>query len=67
MNDPAWRRGLAHVAEHGLVFEIQLFAGQMRNDAALARAFPDVTLSIPACSKTCRKRAGRAGAALRLV
>src|SRR6185437_5982565 len=43
MNDPAWRRGLAHVAEHGVVFEIQLFAGQMQNGAALARAFPDVT------------------------
>ena len=43
MNDPDWRRGLAHLAQHGLLFEIQLFASQMANGAALARAFPDVT------------------------
>jgi predicted TIM-barrel fold metal-dependent hydrolase len=29
MNDPQWRRGLAHLAEHHLLFEIQLFASQM--------------------------------------
>jgi predicted TIM-barrel fold metal-dependent hydrolase len=42
MNDPDWRRGLKHLAEHNLLFEIQLFTGQMRHGAALARAFPDV-------------------------
>jgi predicted TIM-barrel fold metal-dependent hydrolase len=42
MNDPDWRRGLKHLAEHDLLFEIQLFTSQMRHGAALARAFPDV-------------------------
>jgi predicted TIM-barrel fold metal-dependent hydrolase len=42
MNDPDWRRGLKHLAEHNLLFEIQLFTSQMRHGAALARAFPDV-------------------------
>jgi predicted TIM-barrel fold metal-dependent hydrolase len=41
MNDPNWRRGLKHLAEHHLLFEIQLFTSQMRHGAALARAFPD--------------------------
>lgn len=43
MNDPAWRRGFAHLARHGLLFEIQLFASQMLHGAALARAFPETT------------------------
>jgi predicted TIM-barrel fold metal-dependent hydrolase len=42
MNDPDWRRGLKHLAEHNLLFEIQLFSGQMRHGAALAQAFPDI-------------------------
>lgn len=41
MNDPDWRRGLAHLAKYQLLFELQLFTGQMLNGAALARAFPD--------------------------
>jgi predicted TIM-barrel fold metal-dependent hydrolase len=41
MNDSMWRRGFAHLAKHGLLFEIQLFASQMRHGAALARAFPE--------------------------
>lgn len=41
MNDPNWRRGLAHLAEHKMLFEIQLFTSQMRHGAALAHAFPD--------------------------
>ena len=43
MNDVTWRRGLAHLAKHGLLFEIQLFASQMQHGAALARVFPDTT------------------------
>ncbi len=43
MNDPDWRRGLAHLADRGLLFEIQLFTQQMHDGAALARAFPDTT------------------------
>jgi predicted TIM-barrel fold metal-dependent hydrolase len=41
MNEPKWRRGLAHLAEHNLLFEIQLFTSQMRHGAKLAREFPD--------------------------
>jgi predicted TIM-barrel fold metal-dependent hydrolase len=40
MNDPAWRRGFAHLAKHGLLFELQVFADQMPDGAALAQAFP---------------------------
>lgn len=41
MNDPAWRRGFAHLAKHDLLFELQIFADQMLDGAALARAFPE--------------------------
>ena len=44
VNDPAWRRGLAAVARRGLLFELQVFAGQMADGARLARDFPDLTL-----------------------
>ena len=43
MNDAAWRRGLAEVAKRGLAFELQVFASQMANAAALVRAFPGTT------------------------
>jgi predicted TIM-barrel fold metal-dependent hydrolase len=43
MNDPQWRRGLAHLAEHHLLFEIQLFTSQMQHGADLAREFSDTT------------------------
>lgn len=43
MNDVAWRKGMAEVAKRKLVFELQVFAGQMRDGAALAQAFPDVS------------------------
>ena len=41
MNDPAWRRGLALLAEHRLLFEIQIFASQMSDGARLAKSFPE--------------------------
>jgi predicted TIM-barrel fold metal-dependent hydrolase len=41
MNDADWRRGLAMVADRGLLFELQIFASQMRDGAGLARSFPD--------------------------
>ena len=41
MNDAPWRRGLALLAEHRLLFEIQIFASQMTDGARLARAFPE--------------------------
>jgi predicted TIM-barrel fold metal-dependent hydrolase len=44
MNDAAWRRGLRAVRARKLMFELQVFASQMADAAALARDFPDVTL-----------------------
>jgi predicted TIM-barrel fold metal-dependent hydrolase len=41
MKDADWRRGLARLSDHGLLFELQIFASQMADGAALARAFPD--------------------------
>jgi predicted TIM-barrel fold metal-dependent hydrolase len=41
MNDGDWRRGLVRLADHGLVFELQIFASQMVDGAKLARSFPD--------------------------
>jgi predicted TIM-barrel fold metal-dependent hydrolase len=41
MNDPAWRRGFAHLATYNLLFELQVFTDQMQDGAALAKAFPD--------------------------
>jgi predicted TIM-barrel fold metal-dependent hydrolase len=42
MDDPAWRRGLGEVARRGLLFELQVFAGQMAAAARLVRDFPQV-------------------------
>lgn len=43
MNDDAWRAGLKEVGRRGLVFELQVFASQMKDGARLARDFPDLT------------------------
>ncbi len=43
MNDATWLAGLKEVGRRGLVFELQVFASQMKNSAKLARAFPEVT------------------------
>ena len=42
MNDKDWRRGLVLLADHGLLFELQIFASQMADGAKLARSFPDI-------------------------
>ncbi|QDM22677.1 amidohydrolase family protein [Tardiphaga sp. vice154] len=42
-NDSEWRRGLAMLSDHGLLFELQVFASQMADGARLARCFPDTT------------------------
>lgn len=42
-DDPAWRAGLAQVARRGLLFELQVFAGQMEASARLVRDFPQAT------------------------
>lgn len=41
MNDPAWRRGLSQVTRLGLLFELQVFPGQMRDAERLVADFPD--------------------------
>ena len=43
MNDADWRRGLARLADHGLLFELQIFASRMMDGAALAQSFPSTT------------------------
>jgi len=40
MNTAVFRKNLAHLAEYGWHFELQLFASQMADGAALAAAFP---------------------------
>jgi len=42
MNGAAWRRGLAMLADHRLLFELQIFASQMADGARLSKAFPQV-------------------------
>jgi predicted TIM-barrel fold metal-dependent hydrolase len=41
MNNADWRRGLAMLADRGLLFELQIFASQMADGTGLARSFPD--------------------------
>ena len=42
--DPVIRRNVAHLADYGLSFDLQVFAPQMADAAVLAAACPDVTL-----------------------
>lgn len=42
MNDAAWRAGLREVGKRGLIFELQVFASQMKDSAKLARDFPEI-------------------------
>ncbi|WP_172327900.1 amidohydrolase [Mangrovicoccus sp. HB161399] len=61
MSDPAWRRGLAALAETGLVFELMLYPPQMAEAEALARDFPDLTFVLNHCgSPADRSAAGMA-------
>jgi predicted TIM-barrel fold metal-dependent hydrolase len=41
--DPVIRRNIAHLADYGLSFDLQVFAAQMADAADLAEACPDVT------------------------
>ena len=43
MNGGAFRAGMKALAARGLLFELQVFAGQMRDAARLAADFPEVT------------------------
>lgn len=42
-SDPEVQRNVAHLAQYGWSFDLQLFAGQMAHGAALAEACPEVT------------------------
>ena len=42
MNDDDWRRGLAEVRRRNMMFELQVFASQMRDAARLVRDFADM-------------------------
>ncbi|MEP9376013.1 amidohydrolase family protein [Aquabacter sp. CN5-332] len=44
MNDGAWQRNFARLADYDFSFDIQLFTGQMADGAAFAKAFPGTTL-----------------------
>lgn len=46
MVEPAWRAGYAHLARHGLRFDLQTPWWHMPEAAALARAFPDTPIII---------------------
>jgi predicted TIM-barrel fold metal-dependent hydrolase len=41
MNDAGWRRGLALLKAHDLVFDLMIFSGQLKDALRLARDFPD--------------------------
>jgi predicted TIM-barrel fold metal-dependent hydrolase len=43
MNDPTFRRNLARIADHGWLFELQVFPGQMADAARLAADFPEIS------------------------
>lgn len=47
--DPALRRNVARLAGHGWAFDLQVFAGQMKDAAGLAAACPDVTFVLQHC------------------
>jgi predicted TIM-barrel fold metal-dependent hydrolase len=44
MNDTRWRQGFALLEKFGLIFELQVFAGQMADGAKLAADFPGTTI-----------------------
>lgn len=44
MNDSGWRRGFSLLEKFGLIFELQIFAHQMSDGAALAAAFPGIKM-----------------------
>ena len=44
MSDPAWRRGYARLADHGLHYELQTPYWHLYEAAELAREFPDIRI-----------------------
>lgn len=49
MADPAWRAGLAHLEQLGLVFDLMLYPWQMDEAVELVRAFPDTVFVLNHC------------------
>jgi predicted TIM-barrel fold metal-dependent hydrolase len=49
MNDSGWRRGFARLAEHGFLFELQIFTSQFSDGALLARDFPGIPFVLMHC------------------
>lgn len=44
LRDPQWRAGYAHLARHGLSFDLQIFWQQMDDALDLASSFPDTPI-----------------------
>lgn len=60
MNSPAFRRNFARLEEYAWLFELQVFASQMNDGAALAKAFPRTSLVLEhAGMPEDRSKAGR--------
>ncbi len=49
MDDPAWRAGLARLADHGLSFDLMVFPRQHAEAARLAADFPDQVFVLNHC------------------
>jgi predicted TIM-barrel fold metal-dependent hydrolase len=49
MRDPAWRAGLRALANHGLIFDLMVFASQLPEAARLVRDFPDQIFVLEHC------------------
>lgn len=69
MQDKAWRRGFAELAERGLIFELMIFPGQMAAAAKLALEHPDAIIvlehgGMPADESAAGRAAWREGMAL---
>lgn len=46
LRDPAWRKGYALLAKHGLSFDLQLYPSQMATAADLAAVHPDIPVIV---------------------
>jgi len=46
MDDPAWRRGLAILRDHGLSLDLMVNGGQLGDVGRLAAAYPDLTIIV---------------------
>jgi predicted TIM-barrel fold metal-dependent hydrolase len=49
MNDAKWRQGFARLADHGFLFELQVFTSQFADGAKLARDFPGTIFVLMHC------------------